>query len=143
MEDWMWIAGAGIAGAALYLYFMRTGNRPVLSLQGTAMPGRAPWPMQVQDPNITNAYNRAKYSDQGVSIPELYGRGDNASNDFLNTFAPTATFNAMNFANMDNLSGARNKQGLPKDFPPYSGSEKAQTYAPYSKYGFSNTTGAH
>jgi hypothetical protein len=87
----MAIIGAGIiaAGAGFY-YLLSNDARPDVVVGSSTEPPAMQWPMQRSDPNIVNAYNRAKYKDNTLRISELYdGQSTNFTSDFLATYAPT------------------------------------------------------
>ncbi len=87
----MVIIGLGIVGAALGLHYLASsGDAVVMAEDEYVAPKVKPWPMQIDDPNIANAYNRAKYKDNILVIPEIYNNPvSNFTNDFLHTYAPT------------------------------------------------------
>jgi prephenate dehydrogenase len=93
MKDFMGIViiGAGIIGGALALHFLASsGDVPVMAEDANGPSKIKPWPLQIDDPNIANAYNRAKYKDNILVIPEIYNNpASNFTNDFLHTYAPT------------------------------------------------------
>ena len=87
----MVVIAAGIIGAALALNFIASsGDVPVMAQDESAPSKTKPWPMEIDDPNIANAYNRAAYRDNILYIPEIYKTpSQNFTNDFLHTYAPS------------------------------------------------------
>lgn len=86
------IIGLGIVAAAVGVYYLSTGggNIPFIGEDAPSVPAKEPWPMQVDDPNIANAYNRAAYRDNILVADEIYNNPSaNFTNDFLHTYAPT------------------------------------------------------
>ena len=85
------IIGVGIALAgAGFFHLLSMDNAPDLTINSTTAPPMSTWPMAQSDPNITNAYNRAKYKDNTLRANELYDNSQsNYTNDFLSTYAPT------------------------------------------------------
>jgi hypothetical protein len=85
------IIGVGIALAgAGFFHLLSIDDSPNLTINSTTAPPATMWPMQREDPNITNAYNRAKYKDNTLRANELYtNTQSNYTNDFLSTYAPT------------------------------------------------------
>lgn len=93
MRDFTGIAviGLGMAAAAIGFYYLTTGGNsvPFIGEDARDTPIKSPWPMQIDDPNVANAYNRAAYRDNTLRADELYGPNANFTNDFLKTYAPT------------------------------------------------------
>lgn len=85
------IIGVGIALAgAGFFHILSMDNSPNLTVNTSTAPPSSMWPMQQGDPNIINAYNRAKYKDNTLRANELYENTNaNYTNDFLSTYAPT------------------------------------------------------
>jgi len=92
MRDFTGIAiiGLGVLGTALALHFLSSSGDAVAVADDERVPTRQPWPMQIDDPNTANAYNRAAYRDQTLKIDEIYNNPPvNFTNDFLHTYAPS------------------------------------------------------
>jgi hypothetical protein len=86
------VIALGLIGAALGFHYLASGgnNIGVVAEDEYVAPKHKPWPMEVDDPNIANAYNRAKYKDNILVIPEIYNNpAVNFTNDFLHTYAPS------------------------------------------------------
>jgi len=85
------VIGLGIFGTALALHFLGSAGDAVAVGEDAYVPEkRQPWPMQIDDPNTANAYNRAAYRDQTLKIDEIYNNPQaNFTNDFLKTYAPS------------------------------------------------------
>jgi ketopantoate reductase len=92
MRDFTGIAiiGLGVLGTALALHFLSSTGDAVAVADDDYVATRKPWPMQIDDPNVANAYNRAAYRDQTLKIDEIYNNPQvNFTNDFLHTYAPS------------------------------------------------------
>lgn len=97
MQDYtrLVIITAGMLVAGLGFYHLATGGNLSIDTPFLGRPLRtekeAVWPMQLGDPNIINAYDRAAYRDNTLRADELYDNNpaNNFNNDFLHHYAPT------------------------------------------------------
>ena len=84
------IIGLGILAAAVGVSYLSTPSNVPFIGEDVSAPTRQPWPMEIDDPNIANAYNRAAYRDNTLRADEIYNNPSvNFTNDFLHTYAPT------------------------------------------------------